>query len=85
MILLCKLQTECITSVTDLADFNSNALQQLTDLQCPGGRVPDPHPGVAPGMTIATPSFCLWGQITADDDLHKATAENCNEEIQDII
>ena len=45
-----QLQSEEITVVTDLADFDKTSLQQLADnLRHPGGRVPDPNPGAPPG------------------------------------
>ena len=53
-----QLQAEGIKSVSDLADFNKDSLQQLSDnLQCPGGWVPDPNPRVVVGAMIPTPSF----------------------------
>ena len=53
-----QLQSEGITSVSDLADFNKDLLQQLADnLRHPGGRVPDPNPAAQPGSTIPTPLF----------------------------
>ena len=53
-----QLQAEGITSVSDLADFNTTLLQQLADnLRCPGGSVPDPNPTAQPGSTIPTPPF----------------------------
>ena len=53
-----QLQSEGITLVSDLVDFNKNSLQQLADnLRCPGGCVPDPNPGAPPGSTIPTPPF----------------------------
>ena len=53
-----QLQSEGITLVSDLADFNTHSLQQLADnLRCPGGRVPDPNPAAQPGSTIPTPPF----------------------------
>ena len=53
-----QLQAEGITSVSDLADFNKDSLQQLADnLIRPGGRVPDPNPTAQPGSTIPTPPF----------------------------
>ena len=58
LLYMSSLQTEGIMSATDLTDFNSNAMQQLTDnLQHPGGRVPGPNPGAAAVTTIPTPSF----------------------------
>ena len=40
-----QLQAEGITSVSDLADFTKDSLQQLADnLRRPGGCVPDPNP-----------------------------------------
>ena len=53
-------QSEGITLVSDLVDFNMTSLQQLADnLRCPGGCVPDPNPGAPPGSTIPTPPFDL--------------------------
>ena len=53
-----QLQAKGITSVSDLADFNKDSLQQLADnLRRPGGRVPDPNPAAQPGSTIPTPPF----------------------------
>ena len=53
-----QLQAEGITSVSDLADFNTTSLQQLVDnLRHPGGPVPDPNPAAQPGSTIPTPPF----------------------------
>ena len=53
-----QLQAEGITSVSDLADFNKDSLQQLADnLRRPGGRVPDPNPTAQAGSTIPTPPF----------------------------
>ena len=57
-ITMLQLQAEGITSVSDLADFNTTSLQQLADnLRRPGGRVPDPNPAAQPGSTIPTPPF----------------------------
>ena len=53
-----QLQVEGMTSLPDLANFDKDMLQQLTDnLRKPAGRVPDPNPGAAPGATIPTPPF----------------------------
>ena len=53
-----QLQSEGITLVSDLADFNKDSLQQLADnLRCPGRHVPDPNPAAQPGSTIPTPPF----------------------------
>ena len=53
-----QLQAKEITSISDLADFNKDSLQQLADnLRHPGGRVPDPNPTAQPGSTIPTPPF----------------------------
>ena len=53
-----QLQVEGITTLSDLADFDKDTLQQVADnLRKPGGRIPDPTPGAAPGATIPTPSF----------------------------
>ena len=53
-----QLQSEGITLVSDLVDFNMTSLLQLVDnLRCPGGCVPDPNPAAQPGSTIPTPPF----------------------------
>ena len=53
-----QLQSEGITLVSDLADFDKDSLQQLADnLRCPSGCVADPNPGAPPGSTIQTPPF----------------------------
>ena len=53
-----QLQAEGIPSVSDLADFNKDSLQQLADnLRHPDGCVPDPNPTAQPGSTIPTPPF----------------------------
>ena len=53
-----QLAQEGIQSIDDLADFDKDGLQQLADnLQCPGGRVPNPDPGAAAGETIPMPAF----------------------------
>ena len=53
-----QLQSEGITLVSDLADFNTTSLQQLADnLRCPGGHVLDPNPAAQPGSIIPTPPF----------------------------
>ena len=53
-----QLQHEGIQSVADLADFDKDSLQQLSDnLRKPGGRIPDHNPNAAEGATIPTPAF----------------------------
>ena len=53
-----QLQTEGITTVGDLADFEKDSLQQLADnLHHPGGRIPDPSTNTAAGATIPMPTF----------------------------
>ena len=53
-----QLQIEGITTISDLADFEKETLQQMADnLRKPGGRVPDPNPAAAAGATIPTPPF----------------------------
>ena len=53
-----QLQTQGITTVGDLADFEKDSLQQLADsLHCPGGRIPDPSTNAATGATIVMPTF----------------------------
>ena len=71
-----QLQSEGITLVSDLADFNMTSLQQLADnLRCPGGRIPDPNPAAPPGSTIPTPPFVFGAKsqrcITVACDLVK--------------
>ena len=56
-----QLKHEGIQSVADLADFDKDSLQQLSDnLRKPGGRIPDHNPNAAEGATILTPAF-LYG------------------------
>ena len=53
-----QLQSEGITLVSGLANFNKDSLQQLADnLRRPDERVPDPNPTAQPGSTIPTPPF----------------------------
>jgi hypothetical protein len=53
-----QLQNEGIESVDDLIDFDKDTLQQVADnLRRPGGRIPHPTLGAAPGATIPTPPF----------------------------
>ena len=53
-----QLQTEGISDVDDLADFDKDGLQQVADnLRRPGGRISDPAAGAAAGATIPTPTF----------------------------
>ena len=53
-----QLQNEGISIVDDLNDFDKDTLQQVADnLRRPGGRIPDPTPGAAPGATIPTTPF----------------------------
>ena len=53
-----QMEAEGITTVSDLADFDKDSLQQLADnLRRPGGRVPDPNPAAPQGATIPTPPF----------------------------
>ena len=53
-----QLVLEGIQTVDNLTDFDKEALQQLADnLQRLGGRVPNPDPGAAIGLTIPTPAF----------------------------
>ena len=57
-VIVVQLQAKGITSVSDLADFNKDSLQQLADnLRRPGGQVPDSNPAAQPGSTIPTPPF----------------------------
>ena len=53
-----QMQTEGITTVDDLKDFDKDSLHQMADnLRRPGGRVPDPNPDAPEGATIPTPPF----------------------------
>jgi len=53
-----QLANEGMDTVESLADFDKETLSQLADnLRRPGGRIPDPNPGAAPGATIPTPAF----------------------------
>ena len=53
-----QLQSEVITLVDNLVDFDKDSLKQLVDnLRHPGGCVPDPNPGAQHGSTIPTPPF----------------------------
>ena len=55
-----QLQSEGITLVSDLVDYNTTSLKQLVDnLKRPGGCVLDPNPAAQPGSTIPTPP-CIW-------------------------
>ena len=72
-VIVLQLQAKGITSVSDLADFNKDSLQQLVDnLRHPGGQVPDPNPAAQPGSTIPTPPFVF----SAKSQRHIAVA--CN-------
>ena len=53
-----ELQSEGITSVSDLADFNKDSLQQLADnLRCPG---PQPHSST--WINHSNFTICIWCQ-----------------------
>ena len=53
-----QLEKEGITTVSDLVDFDKDSLAQIASNLCrPGGRIPDPTPGAADGVTIPTPPF----------------------------
>ena len=53
-----QIQQEGIQAVEDLADFEKQELQLLTDnLRKPGGRIADPNPNAPPGPSIPTPAF----------------------------
>ena len=53
-----QLQIEVITTISDMADFEKETLQQMANNpRKPGGRVPDPNPAAAAGATIPTPPF----------------------------
>ena len=53
-----QMQQEGIQTVSDLAEFEKQSLQQLADnLRKPGGRIPDPNSNAAPGATIPMPAF----------------------------
>ena len=56
--MVAQLQIEGITTISDLADFEKETLQQMADnLRKPGGQVPDPNPDAPAGATIPTPPF----------------------------
>ena len=53
-----ELANEGIVTVADLVDFDKESFKQIADnLRRPGGRIPDPTPGAAPGATIPKPPF----------------------------
>ena len=53
-----RLQVEGLDAVADLQEFDEETLKQLAEnLRKPGGAVPDPNPGAAPGAVIPTPAF----------------------------
>jgi len=53
-----QLQQEGIEHLSDLLDFDKEALRQVAEnLRRPGGRVPNPDPAADPGDTIPTPPF----------------------------
>jgi hypothetical protein len=56
-----QIQTEGITNVQDVADFDRESLQQLADnLRKPGGRISDPNPNAAPGSYYPNPGLRPW-------------------------
>ena len=85
-----QLQSEGITLVADLADFDKDSLQQLVDnLRCPGGHVLDPNPVAPPGSTIPTPPFVFGAksqkQITVACDLVRYyTTVGCELTVADL-
>ena len=53
-----QLANEGIATVLDLTEFDKETFKQVVDnLRNPGGRVPNPDPGAAPGSTIPRPPF----------------------------
>ena len=59
-----KLQSEGITLVSDLADFNKDSLQQLADnLRHPGRCVLDPNPAAQPGSNHSNSTICISCQV----------------------
>ena len=53
-----QLAQEGIENPGDLIDFDKDTLSMAAEnLRRPGGRVPNPDPGAAPGSTIPTPPF----------------------------
>ena len=53
-----QMQQEGIQSITDLADFEKDSLQQLADnLRKSRGRIPDPDPNAPVGATIPMQAF----------------------------
>ena len=50
-----QMAIEGITTVSDLAKFDKDSLEQLVNNLCqPGGRVADPNPNAVPGAMIPT-------------------------------
>jgi hypothetical protein len=59
-----QMQNEGIETFDDLINFDKDTLQQVADnLRRPGGRIPDPTPGAAPGATIPTPPFVFGAKF----------------------
>ena len=59
-----QLQIEVITTISDMADFEKETLQQMANnLRKPGGRVPDPNPAAAAGATIPTLPFVFGASL----------------------
>lgn len=53
-----QLQAEGIDDPEDLTDFDKDSMKQVAEnLRNPGGRIPNPDPGAAPGSTIPRPLF----------------------------
>lgn len=53
-----QLQTEGISQVDDLVDFDKDTMAQIAaNLRRPAGRIPDPNPGAAIGATIPAAPF----------------------------
>ena len=62
--MVAQLQIKGIMTISDLADFEKETLQQMADnLRKPGGRVPDPNPAAAAGATIPTPPFVFSAKL----------------------
>ena len=56
-----QLQEEGINRVSDPGDFDKDNFNQIAaDLRHPTGKIPDPNPTAASGLTIPTPPF-LFG------------------------
>ena len=59
-----QLQNEGIDDPGDLADFDKDSLKQVAEnSRSPGGCIPSPDPGAAPGSTIPRPPFIFGAKL----------------------